>query len=112
MDELLLITGLAPLLETNLRVEPCEKLYTTDASPGGAGGCAASITQDDWFALCDLAEEDGEHARLDWKGDRFSKGKHINLLELERLISLLRPVTRAGCTCTSASGAVGFTSVF
>ena len=60
-DELLLIMGLAPLLETNPRAEPCEKLCATDASPDGAGGCAASITQDDWLALYDLAEEKEEH---------------------------------------------------
>ena len=65
LDELLLVTGLALLLETNLRAEPCEKLHATDASPDGAGGCAASITQ----ALYDLAEDKGEHVRLDWKGE-------------------------------------------
>ena len=43
LDELLLITGLAPLLETNLRAEPCETLFATDASPSDAGGCSASI---------------------------------------------------------------------
>ena len=108
-DELLLVTGLAPLLETNLRAEPCEKLCATDASPGGAGGCAASITQDSWLALYNLAEEKGEHLHLDWKGEeppsnmhdghaaaaplamklywttmfsyRFSEGKQIKLLE-------------------------------
>ena len=69
IGELLLITGLALLLETNLRTEPWEKLYATDASPDGAGGCAASITQDDWLALYDLAEEKGEHVRLDRKGE-------------------------------------------
>ena len=46
-----------PLLETNLRAEPCEKLCAADASPDGAGGCAASITQEDWLALYDLAED-------------------------------------------------------
>ena len=45
-DELLLVTGLAPPLETSLRAEPCETLYTTDASPSGAGGCSASITRE------------------------------------------------------------------
>ena len=70
-------------------------------------------------------EEKGEHVRLDWKGEEppsnmndgraaaaplalevdwdslfshlfFFKGKHINHLELESLISLLRRVTREG----------------
>ena len=62
-------TGLAALLERNLRAEPCEKLYATDASPCGAGGCVPSITREAWLALYELAEEKGEHVRLDWKGD-------------------------------------------
>ena len=100
------------------------ELHATDASPSGAGGCAAAVTQEDWLALCDLAEEKGEHVRLDWEGEepprnmhdgravaaplalklnwvtmfsyRFFKGKHINPLELESLISLLRRITREG----------------
>ena len=71
--------------------------------------------------MYDLAEEKGEHVRLDWEGEEssgnmhdgravdtplalkldwgtmcsplFFSGKHINLLELESLISLLRRVT-------------------
>ena len=98
-----------------MRAQPCEKLYATDAAPDGAGGCVASITQNDWLALYDLAEEKGERVRLDWKGEeppsnmhdglaaaaaiamklnwttmfsyRLSTGKHINLLELESLSS-------------------------
>ena len=86
-----------------------------------AGGCAASIAQDDWLALNGLAEEKEEHVRFDRKGEeppsnmhdgravaapiasklngttmfycRFFKGKHINFLELESLISLHRRVT-------------------
>ena len=123
IDELLLYRRARSLLETNLRAEPCEKLYATGASPDGAGGCAASITQDHWLALYDWAEEKEKHVRLDWKGEvppgnmhdgrvaaapfamklnwttmfsyRFSKGKHINL-EPESLISLLRRITREG----------------
>ena len=41
LDELPLLTGLAPQSETNSRAEPCEALYATDASPSGAGGCSA-----------------------------------------------------------------------
>ena len=48
LDELPLVTGLAPLLQTKLRAEPCETLYATDASPSGAGGCSASITSTTW----------------------------------------------------------------
>ena len=43
LDELLLITGLAPLFETNLRAEPCDKLYAAQDSPDGAGGCPTSV---------------------------------------------------------------------
>ena len=104
-------------------MEPCEILYAADASPSGAGGCSASITREDWLALDDLAEEKGEHVRLDWEGEEppsmlldvrgaaaplalklkwttlfsylFLAGKHINLLKLESLISLHRRRTRA-----------------
>ena len=77
-------------------------------SPSGAGGCFASITREDWLVL--KAEEKGEHVRLDWKGEeppphhllnwttlfsyRFFASKHINILELESLISLLRRMAR------------------
>ena len=54
LDELVLVTGLAPLLQTNLQTEPCEKLYATDASPSGVGGCVASITREAWLALHEL----------------------------------------------------------
>ena len=43
------------------------KIHAADASPSGAGGCVAPITQEAWLALYDLAEESGEHVRLDWK---------------------------------------------
>ena len=62
--------------ETNLRAEPCEKLHATDASPDGAGGCAASIAQDAWLALYDLVEEKGEHVRLHLKGEEPPSNMH------------------------------------
>ena len=40
-------------------------LFAADASPNGAGGCAAPISREDWLALYDLAEEKGERVRLD-----------------------------------------------
>ena len=119
LDELLLVTGLAPELETqNFKGRnPSKHSAATDASPSGAGGCVAPITQVAWLALYDVAQEKGEHVRLEWKGEeppsnvhdgrasaaplalklhratmcsyRFFAGKHINLLELESLISLL-----------------------
>ena len=41
-----------------------------------------------------------------------SKGKHINLLELESLISLLSRVTREGVQSTAALGSCGFAHGF
>ena len=118
-----IVMGLAPWLQTNLRPEPCEKLYAADASPSGAGGCVAPITQRPCSPSA-LSEEKGEHVRLDlerrrtaeqrarWTCSRcttcdevqvddcfrtdFFKNEHINLLELESFISLLRRATREG----------------
>ena len=69
LEELLLVTGLAPLLQTNLRSESSQKLYATDDTKDDDGGCAESITQEDWLPLCDLAEAKGEHVRLQGKGE-------------------------------------------
>ena len=135
LDELLLITKLAPLLETNSRAEPCEKLYAADASSSGAGGCFASIAREDWLALCEFAEEEqvstfaligqaknpraacAMHGqplhhlllKLNWTtlfSVQFFAGKHINLLELESVISLFRRITRKAAlgTCGLARG--------
>ena len=71
LDEFLLVTGLAPLLQPNLRVDPCETLHAT-----GADGSSASITLADWLALYDLAEEKGERVRLDVKGERPLSNMH------------------------------------
>ena len=51
LDELVFVTGLAPLLETNLRAEPRERLYATDASPNGACCCVGPITWEAWLTL-------------------------------------------------------------
>ena len=126
IDELLLITGLVPLLETNLSSEPCEKLYAADASPDGAGGCAVSTTQDDWLALSDLAEEKGERVRLDWKGEETLSNMHDGGAAAAPIAMKLNwttmfflpflqgqahqpPGTGQPDPCTSASGAGGLT---
>ena len=64
LDELVL----APLLETSLRAEPCEKLYATDASPSGAGGCVAPITEGGLVRLVRVGRGE-RRTRLDWEGD-------------------------------------------
>ena len=76
IDELLLVTGPAPLLKTNLSPEPRENLHAADASPDGAGGCSASTTQDVFLLLYDLAEEKEEHVRLDGKGEEAPSNMH------------------------------------
>ena len=76
LNKLLHITRFAPMLQTNLRAEPCENLCAADASSSGAGGCVASITQEAWLALYDLAVEKGEHVRLGWKGEEPPSNTH------------------------------------
>ena len=117
LDGPVLVTGRAPSVANEFASGTLQKnLYATDASPSGAGGCVAPVTWA-WLALCDLADEKGEHVRLDWKGEEppsnmqacsevrlehdvfvpfFLLGKHIKVLELESLVSLLRRVTREG----------------
>ena len=58
LDVSYLAATVAPLLQTNVRANPCAELFATDASPSGAGG-------DAWLVLYDLAGENGERVRLD-----------------------------------------------
>ena len=66
LDDLLLVTGIAPLLQTNLRAQPRHELFATDASPSAAGACIAKVTPELWRSLHRICEERGEHVRLDW----------------------------------------------
>ena len=65
-DDLLLVCGIGPLLQADLRASPRLGVFATDASPSGAGACAAPVTNDLWQTLCNLAQEHGEHVRLSW----------------------------------------------
>ena len=61
LDELLLVTGLAPALETNLREEPCEK------KKKGSGGCFASISRDFWiraWSWVPYRKDGGAHEKI------------------------------------------------
>ena len=126
LDELLLVTGIAPLLETQQlaggtlrKKRPTLRMYRFVSLPAALPHHTGDLAR-----LVRLAEEKGEHVRLDWKGEeppsnmhdgraavaplalklnwaalfshRFFKNKHINLMELESLISLLRRVTLEG----------------
>ena len=122
VDELVLVTGVAPLLGTNLRAEPCAKLHATDASPRRLR-CAHHTRSMAHLCTCWPRKKESTRA-FDWTGDeppismrdgraaaaplalplncstlfscRVLGSKHINLLELDSLISLLKRVTREG----------------
>ena len=66
LDDLLLLCGIAPLLQADLKASPRLEFYATDASSSGAGACVAPVTENLWKTLCNLAEEQGEHVRLSW----------------------------------------------
>ena len=51
LDHLLLVCGIAPLLQADLRASPRLELFATDASPAGAGACVAPVTEDLWRTL-------------------------------------------------------------
>ena len=66
LDDMLFVCGIAPLLQADLRAPPRLELFATDASPSRAGACVAPVTDDWWRTLHNLAEEHGEHVRLNW----------------------------------------------
>ena len=125
LDELLVTTFLAPLLDAHLRAQPHLHLFATDASPSCAGACSTLVSQELWTLLHDFSEEKGCSVRLDWDTGsmrppefrdsraavaglvvdlpwvesfsyRFRHPQHINLLELEALISLIRGLVDRG----------------
>ena len=66
LDDLLVVAGIAPLLQADLRTQHRYDLFATDASPSGAGACIAKVPPELWHSLYRIAEERGEHVRLDW----------------------------------------------
>ena len=124
LDDLLVVAGIAPLLQADLRTQPRYDLFATDASPSGAGACIAKVTPDLWHSLYRIAEERGKHVRLDWGpappppsfvsahssaaalitpaawtelfAYRFRTNDHINVLELVAWVSLLRRLSQQG----------------
>ena len=98
-------------------------LYATDASPSGAGACSTPVSLELRTILYDFSVEKGCSVRLDWNtmpppeirdsraavagfvvdlpsvesfSHRFRHPQHINLLELEALISLIRELVDRG----------------
>ena len=119
LDELLVSTFLASLLDADLRAQPHLHLKATDASPSSAGACSTLVSLELWTLLYDSSEEKGCSVRLNWStgsmpspefrdsqaavaglvmdlrwvesfSHRFRHPRHVNLLELEALISLIR----------------------
>ena len=124
LDELVLVSVLALLFSAHLRAPPLSELFAFDASDARAGGCRAPVSEDQWRSLYDLSKERGEHVRLDWSSQlpdpvfsdtrtavgwsalslpwepffscAFKAHKHINLLEIESALSLLRHLASEG----------------
>ena len=114
LDELLVSTFLAPLLNADLRAQPHLHLYATDASPSGAGACSTPVSLElrtilydilDWNTMPPLEIRDSRAAvdglLVDLLGVesfsyRFRHPQHMNLLELEALISLIRELVDRG----------------
>ena len=125
LNDLLLVCGLALLLQADLRASPRLELFATDASPSGAGACVAPVPRSLWHTLYNLAEEHGEHVRLSWGSSappssssrhhgvlvlpslllpiwsvlfsyQFRQPDHINVLELTALTSLIKHLGNRG----------------
>ena len=120
LDVLVLVSVLAPLYSVNLRSPPLNQLFAFDASDSRAGECRALVSEERTMAvrMLLLSEERGEHVRLDWGCQppepvfadtraaaawgalslpwkpffsfAFKAQQHINLLEIESCLSLLR----------------------
>ena len=81
LNELVLLSVLAPLCSAVLRSPPLNELFAFDASDSRAGGCRAPVSEDQWRSLYDLSEERREHVRLDW-GSCLSRGSPSTRLRL------------------------------
>ena len=67
LDELVLVSVLAPLYLPDLRSHRLSELFAFDAFDSRAGGCGAAVREDQWWSLYDLSEEWREHVRCDWE---------------------------------------------
>ena len=63
--ELFQLCILGPFLSTNLRAEPVEKIYATDASPYAAGGCVAWICKNFSYELFRVSSGKGHYTSLE-----------------------------------------------
>eukprot|EP00435_Cladocopium_sp_Y103_P064493 s910_g26.t1 len=65
IHELLLLCIWAPFAYTNMRAEPLDDIFSTDASLSGAGVCRASVGSAATLELCSVSEQKGFYTRID-----------------------------------------------
>ena len=65
VHELLLLVTFAPFMFSNLRAQPLDQVFATDASLQGAGVCAAEFSRSATLELCRFAEQKGFYTRVD-----------------------------------------------
>jgi len=64
-QELLMLCIFAPFAYSNLRAEPLDKIFCSDASLAGSGVCVAEINKKVCLELCRVAEQRGTYTRID-----------------------------------------------
>ena len=122
LDDLLLVCGIGPLLQADLSASPRLEVFATDASPSGAGACAAPVTNDLWRTLyrrtwASMYASVGAALRLYWNSRlrvvhvprssrpadwsvlfeyRFRAPDHTNVRELTALTSLRKHLPNRG----------------
>ena len=112
-------------LDADLRAQPHLQLFATEASPSGAGACSTPVSRELWTLLYDFSDEKkvpsevglGNEfeaptgtSRFASSGGRIGGGfvvgfrypQHINPLELEAFISLIRGLVDRGLKSSCA----------
>ena len=64
-QELILVAMWAPFAFSNLRAQPLDQIFCTDASLHGAGVCAASFSRSATLEVARVAEQKGFYTRVD-----------------------------------------------
>ena len=64
-QELMLLILFAPFSKTNIRAEPLDTVYASDASLEGAGICSAHVGASAVLELCRISEQKGFYTRID-----------------------------------------------
>eukprot|EP00438_Fugacium_kawagutii_P004250 Skav217520 [mRNA] locus=scaffold647:242806:246940:- [translate_table: standard] len=64
-QELLLVSIWAPFAYTNLRAQPHDQIFCSDASLHGGGVCTAPFSRSGTLELCRISEQKGFYTRID-----------------------------------------------